>query len=290
MHVDNEYESRLIDRIAIREAAANLTPRQRRVMTSYYRQGDTYDEIGKRENVTKERVRQLLMKAERKMRERLAGPKIGNAGPMQKTENTPPVGFDRAAFLAHMRGLREWQAQRQQREFEQERATLARMLEEERESRGIVATLQQQAAKADALVAKYQKEYAPPVSYSVSGIHGTHWEQPPYEPPTLERLRWIAKDALNLFCNTRLVATCGLPWLGKLATRVQYPVQGGQVDRAVEALHHAIPANAQLSAFPFELPAGVKGANATNPWASLRASLSSDGLTLFLDVTWDEAI
>jgi hypothetical protein len=94
--------------------------------------------------------------------------------------------------------------------------------------------------------------------------------------------------ALRLFLLSRRPATAGVPWLGKWATRVQYPRDGGQIGEAVAQLARDIPQHARLSAFPLAIPEGVKGAVATNSWASVRVLASADDLMLVVDATWDE--
>jgi len=300
-----DYEQRLIDRIAIREAAATLTPRLRRVMAQYYHRGETLEEIGNRENVGKERIRQLLEKGERRMRVALAGPKITTVPPLQTTAQTFPPGFDKVAFLAHMRGLKDWEATRKLREFEQERRRLAEMLEEERRSRDYaakVAAIHEAKAKAGvppgkSLKLKHPVEYtippygSPPPTQNHWHDGGTAYPGTYYtHPPPLTHAEMVTKAdwALRLFLLSRRPTTAGLPWLGKWATRVQYPRDGGQIGEAVAQLARDIPPNALLSAFPLHIPDGIKGAVATNSWAAVRVLASADDLTLVVDTTWDE--
>jgi hypothetical protein len=297
-----DYERQVIDRIAIREAAATLTPRLRRVMAQYYHRGETLEEIGQRENVGRERIRQLLEKGERRMRVALAGPKITKAAQLQTTATTPPPGFDKAAFLAHMRGLRDWEATRKLREFEAERRRLAEMLEEERRSRDYAEKLTDKAKAAHPvgkiqfkLPAQYtignQAYTAPPATSfhyhdGATAFPGTYYGHP---PPLTEAEMVVKADwALRLFLLSRRPATAGVPWLGKWATRVQYPRDGGQIGEAVAQLARDIPQHARLSAFPLAIPEGVKGAVATNSWASVRVLASADDLMLVVDATWDE--
>jgi len=296
-----DYERQLIDRIAIREAAATLTPRLRRVMAQYYHRGETLDEIGQRENVGKERVRQLLEKGESRIRARLEGPQIIKAAPLQTTAQAFPPGFDKAAFIAHMRGLKDWEATRKAREFEQERRRLAEMLEEERRRRGMADKLVEAYAKTKGLTPhiKLPVQYtvgsqtynAPaPTAYHFHDGATAFPGQKYHHPPPLTHAEMVTKAdwALRLFLLSRRPTAPGVPTLGKMATRVQYPRDGGQIGEAVAQLARDIPPTALLSAHPFELPEGVKGAIATNSWASLRVLASKDDLLLFVDATWDE--
>jgi hypothetical protein len=298
-----DYERQLIDRIAIREAAATLTPRLRRVIASYYHRGETLEEIGQRANVGRERIRQLLETAERRMRGKLADQKIGRSAPPLITANTPPIGFDKAAFLAHMRGLKDWESNRKAREFAQERARLAEMLEVERSRRAYDEKLKTHAGLTKGLTPhiKLPVQYtvgsqtynAPaPTAYHYHDGATAFPGQKYYHPPPLTHAEMVTKAdwALRLFLLSRRPTTAGVPWLGQMATRVQYPRDGGQIGEAVAQLARDIPPTALLSAHPFELPEGVKGAIATNSWASLRVLASKDDLLLFVDATWDEGL
>jgi hypothetical protein len=295
-----DYERQLIDRIAIREAVRDvLTQRQRRILSGYYHRGETLDDLAQREKVSRSRALQLVQNAERKLKTRFAGPKITQAAPLQTTAQTFPPGFDKAAFLAHMRGLKDWEFNRKAREFEQERRRLAEMLEEERRSRDYAEKLTAKAKAAHpvgkiTLPVQYKVVAAPPgiaptaYHYHDGGtaFQGTYYTHPP--PLTHAEMVTKADWALRLFLLSRRPTTAGVPWLGKWATRVQYPRDGGQIGEAVAQLARDIPPNALLSAFPLEIPEGVKGAIATNSWASLRVLASKDDLLLFVDATWDE--
>src|SRR4029077_2213015 len=94
------FEERLVDRIAAREAiAARLTSRQRHVLSRCYRYGETYREVGARDGVSATRINQIHDKAVRLLRRGFA------VAPKVAARDTLPLGFDKAAFLRHMRGL-----------------------------------------------------------------------------------------------------------------------------------------------------------------------------------------
>ena len=125
----NDTEDRLLARIDVRRALATvLTPRQREVVRRVSRLGQTYREAGLDLRISPERVRQLYFKAELLLRRRLRRPpaKLAPVG-------TPPPGFDRAAFLEHMRGVIARRKAEADAEFERDAAELARMVQREQQ-------------------------------------------------------------------------------------------------------------------------------------------------------------
>jgi DNA-binding CsgD family transcriptional regulator len=282
MSAYNEYEERLIDRIAIREVAARLTPRDRRVICRYYRCGDTYAEIGVREHISTERVWQIERRAIDRMRERVrrvAKPPM----PMPLQMAVPLDEFDRAAFLAHMQRLIEMRDRGQFAEFESERRGLAEMLANERRKRDESAQWTAKNKASPSLKIKL------PVQYTTGDQAPLTWgipSKPP--PPDGARLLAIAKLALDTFLADR-PPQIGLAVLGQKGSRVVYPHDGGQCEVAVQHLRAEVPPDVHLSALPFEVPTGIRGAVASNVHGALRAMLSPDGAMIFLDVSWDAA-
>jgi hypothetical protein len=55
----------------------------------------------------------------------------------------------------------------------------------------------------------------------------------------------------------------------------------------VNSIVRELPAQARLSAYPVPIEKGTLGAYATTPYASLRVTVTPDGLKLRFDVTWD---
>jgi hypothetical protein len=282
--IDYDFEERLVDRIAAREAiAARLSPRQKLVLR-HYLCDETLDEIGRCDEVartgqtgrpiSRERIRQILIQSTNRLRAAFAeAPKLASAKPLQTTRNTPPPGFDKAAFLRHMQGLiakREEEA-RKQRDFEEQLARNWR--KREREALDRIMRNEELDGLFDPPPPKPVYHYAlsPP--------------RPP--PPTADDLSRIAHRALEYLLLTRPQYFAGTPWLGKWCTSVVFPVEGGVTTVAVDKINAEIPSHARLSAFPVEIPKGTTGANATTPYASLRVTLTDGGLQIRFDVTWD---
>jgi DNA-binding CsgD family transcriptional regulator len=258
--IDYDFEARLVDRIAAKEAiAARLNPKQRRILLRYTRYGETYREISRREGLSVERVRQHHFRALDKLSAHLA--KADR--PQPTTRSTPPLGFDKAAFLRHMRGLITLRDTQERELFETERTRLERALEYEKE---IHAPKPKQPA--------YHFVY-----------NGQGYAPPPL--PTNDALSAMAHEALRYLLQARPQYFCGTPWLGKWATSVVFTRDGGSVSEAVNSIVRELPATAHLSAFPVAIEQGTLGANATTPYASLRVTVMPDGWNLRFDVTWD---
>ena len=312
--IDYGYEEWLVDRIAAREAiAARLTPRQRHVLSRCYRYGETYREVAARDGVSATRISQIHDRAMRLLRRGFADqPKIAAVSPQQTTRDTPPPGFDKAAFLRHMRLLIElreqhaiWERQeeieRREREerhrrqvelYELETARLRKQNEFARERAELVRLIAGETAKnapppphpGDTLKIKL------PVQYTVHPGHYVH-NSPSYVPPplpTLGVLNDIAQTALRYLLSARpFSAEDGTQTLGKWCTSVVFTRDGGEVSEAVNSIVRELPPHARLSAYPVPIDNGTLGAHATTPYASLRVTLTPDGLKLRFDVTWD---
>jgi DNA-binding CsgD family transcriptional regulator len=310
--IDYDFEARLVDRIAAREAiaAAGLTSKQRQVLRRYTRYGDTYREIASREGLSVERIRQHHRRSIDKLRAHLAKPDL----PRPTTRNTPPPGFDKAAFLRHIRLLIElreqralWEQQEQarrereeieraaeleKREFERERDELARLIAGEKTKKPTPLA----PTPFDSFTTgppSPSLKIKLPVQYTVHpGYEPTHtvYNSPSYAPPPLPTegfLGTLAGCALEYLLLARPQQFCGNPWLGKWATSVVFPRDGGSVSEGVNSIVRELPTHARLSAFPLPIEKGMLGANATTPYASLRITVTPDGLKLRIDVTWD---
>lgn len=101
--IDWNFEDRLVNRIALREAARRqLTSRQRCILRQHAL-GHTLKEIGEYEGISSARAHQIERRAIEKLQSARAGlvlPKM----PRQTIKHAPP-SFDKAAFLEHMRLL-----------------------------------------------------------------------------------------------------------------------------------------------------------------------------------------
>jgi hypothetical protein len=294
--IDYDFEERLVDRIALKEAiAARLTPRERRVLSRYTRYGETYREIGKHEGRSVERIRQIHQHSIRKLIYplRIEGRTERKPQPQQTTRNTPPPGFDKAAFLRHMRWLiakREeharYQCARDEEEArnwrKRERDALDRIMRNE-EKQGLFDPPPPPEPKPPPWTIKQALEY-------VNGPYHTVHNSPSYAPPPLPTqaaLRDMAELALEYLLQSHSSYFAGLPQLGKWCTSVVFTRDGGQVSEAVNSIVRALPAHARLSSYPVPIEDGTLGAHATTPYASLRVTVTPDGLKLRFDVTWD---
>lgn len=105
MIADLSFEDRLLDRLALNEAARRwLNPRRRRILRCRG-EGWTLREIAAREGVSVERIRQEELKSFVILRKPQAGLGTELWTPPKPAIITTPSGFDRAAFISHMRFL-----------------------------------------------------------------------------------------------------------------------------------------------------------------------------------------
>jgi hypothetical protein len=99
----NPVEDALIERIDARRAFATAlgkqSERNRSILIDRWRSGCTFREIGIRHGVSCERVRQICTRGFRDVDRALRQPALA------PTLARPPPGFDKAAFLDHMRGV-----------------------------------------------------------------------------------------------------------------------------------------------------------------------------------------
>jgi hypothetical protein len=130
--IDWDAEDRLVRRIAAREALAGITPRQRTALAAVYHDGCTLDEAGQRLGVTRERVRQLTFRGIERAQARLRRPMSPTLAPVLRAA---PEGFDRAAFLDHMRLLIRLRENKVKDLYRREQATLRSFLAREAERR-----------------------------------------------------------------------------------------------------------------------------------------------------------
>lgn len=142
MIADLTFEDRLINAIALREAARRwLNPRRRRILRQRG-EGWTLREIAQRECVSIERIRQEEVKACRILAKPQAGLTRQLWLPPKPFIMTRPPAFDKAAFLRHMRHLiarKVWLAQQaaaaaaleESREREREYGVLRRVVAEQ---------------------------------------------------------------------------------------------------------------------------------------------------------------
>jgi hypothetical protein len=231
------------------------------------------------------------MGAIRKLRRPLAfeGRDAPKSPASRTTANTPPPGFDRAAFLRHMQGLIAEREERacEQRARDEEEARNWR--KREREALDRIMRNEEQDGLFDPPPPPPSPKVRPQVQYTYASPPYVY-NVPSYAPPQLptqDGLCAMAHEALRYLLLARPQHFTGTPWLGKWATSVVFTRDGGSVSEAVNSIVRELPAQARLSAYPVPIEKGTLGANATTPYASLRVTVTPDGLKLRFDVTWD---
>lgn len=260
----NETEDRLLRRIDARRAIARLTPRQRDVLVGRVRYQQTYHRIADDLNISHVRVSQLYDRA------LIMARRVITAQPVRSPAKVPH-GFDRAAFIEHMRGCVARRDLARSRQFELDVAELARLVRREQEEKASPPL--PDAAVAE-LVEYYKQQSTAP------------WKPPEPQPPNLQT---VALQALRTFLSLRQPTRFGSQTLGTYCTNVTYPWRTGHVAEAVRELEAEIPKDAFLSVCVFAVLPGYTGAQASNGYISMRAMMESNGEMVRLDVTWDRA-
>ena len=278
----SDYETWLIDRIAIRQAAARLAPRERRVLTRYYGHNETLWEVGQHEGVSKERVRQICLTAECKLRGVFA------AEPLRPTaRRTPPLGFDTKAFLRHMQGLIVLREAQKRAAFERERDELDRLLAEEEPKPSLPPPP----------LPKVIVKPAPKPHYSYLvpwKPEPQHYAFPSFEPwfdlsnaLTPEYLRQIALYALDYFVKARGPTEYGSPHIGKMFTLIDVERTADGVSTAMQHMRKDIPPYARLSAWRRPIPDGLLGVTVASAFVAMRIMAAEDERKVSFEITWD---
>jgi len=266
----NDYETHLVDRISVRELAAALTPRERRILCRYFRHDETLREAGQREGISPARTAQIIERSIQRMRTAAASVPLRVDPPLRARALPPPIGFDKAAFLRHMRGLVERRDAQESRALTAEREFLDRLLHDE------------------AILASTPQPKPPPVYvHPLPKQHVKPWFDLS-RTPSLGDLRCIAQYALGYFVAACRPSRAGLQAIGKMTTRVVCRRTADMVAAALQAVKREIPATAQLSACLLDVPEELLAVVLGCPFVALRLALVDDGKKVSIEVTWDE--
>ena len=283
--IDWDFESRLIDRIAVREAAARLAPRERRIVARYFGHGETGKEIGDREGICGARVHQIVDRSLRKLRDRFRERPEAKAKPQQTTRATPPPGFDRAAFLRHMQGLIERREARARELFARERSILDALMRAE-EAYGLFDP------PAPPTLAPPPPTFRPPnhPGYTVAwpGEHRQQNVEPWFDlskPLTLPHLRCIAQYTLGYLVAARRLPPTGTAHIGEMTTRAECLRDADAIATAMMQI--AIPKSARYSACLLDVPDGIIAVALGSPHVALRLASADEGKRVSIEVTWD---
>jgi hypothetical protein len=253
-------------------------------LRAYYRDGLTFREIGAVEfGITGARVQQIHARAIRLLRaslQREASPPEPPRKPLRRSWY-----FDKAAFLDHMRGLIAKRDVEHLARIEASRDELHRLMQRERmelPSEAFKQAVQAIHATIPVPIPHHYDASQPPPKPSV-------YDQPvAYHFPKLNELslRRVADLALAQYMTYRMPVRLGILELGLHCTSCTFPHHGHSVVTAMRQLIDAIPADALISAAPFEVPQGYVGLIVGNEFVSIRALLGNNGADVRLDVTW----
>lgn len=274
MLIDWDFEARLIDRIAVKEAAVRLEPRERRIISRYFRHGETGKEIGDREGICGARVNQIVNRSLRKLQARFTERPEAKAKPQQTTRATPPPGFDKAAFLRHMQGL-----------IERREAWARALFARERSSLDAIMRWEEEAGLFDP-PAPPKPKVAPPPSPPPPRQPVEPWFDLS-KPFTLPHLRCIAHYTLGYFVAARRPIQAGSSSIGKMTTRVVCPRDADAIATGMMQVKAGIPATAHLSACLLDVPEGLFAVALGCPFVALRVASLECGKRVSIEVTWD---
>lgn len=275
--IDYDFEERLHRRIDARQAIAGLSQRERGVLAALYRHSDKQEVVAFEQGVSRGTIGQIRDKAIRRLRYRLQPPR--RPTPLAP-KPAPQHGFDKAAFLAHMRelhALREWEraekaawaanapARAWECELRELRCQIAREAERQQAARqreaDEAARQERERQRALALEAVRRERVSP------------------------ERLQSLANEALGHLLLWRQPMTDGLPTVGESYSNVTFASATGQISTAVEKLMTQIPYEARLSAREWR-SLDPLCAFASNRFAAVRVIALNDGSCYRIDVTW----
>lgn len=297
--IDWGYEQRLIDRIAARELLAGLNYRRRRILCASYLRQDTLREIAQAEGLSAGRVGQLVnttmarLQADARRVQPLPAPVARALPPRRRAPPSAPLGFDRAAFLHHMRGLIERRDNAERLAFARERAELDGILRDEE----IQVAAQAKAPPTSPWpplpkLSKPQWKQEPPwlhVPFTFGS--GPQRVEPWFDlarPLTLDGLREIARYTLNY-----LVAACRPPdlWqmqLGKHAACIVCARDADAIAGAMKRFADGLPLFAKLSARAVPVPEGWFGVTVARDYCVALRVCAVVGEQVEIMVTWDE--
>lgn len=284
----SDYESRLIDRIAAKELLARLQPRERRAVCRYYLHDETLKEVGAHiGGVTPERVRQIVLKAERKLRHAAKPPE--------------PEAVAREAFISHMRDLAWSRKEVEARLFAHERAEIDRMVDNEQPTNEAAWESAHDSYKALKAAAPPKPLWPPKEPLFAV------WKPPPKVPPQFQQWpgnvepwfdrsrvptasdMWqIANYAVLYFVSVhRWHGKCrtGLHTLGQLLLTIESPRDADAIATNVSILVRNLQSNVHLSACP--LPANGDATTVAGGVA-MRVSLIEAGQSVLIEMTYDE--
>jgi hypothetical protein len=294
----NDYEERLVERIDARRLIRDrLTPRQRRILTRYYRYDETLQHAAQKEGISTARAGQLVAKA----LERLRAPAPA------RSPQAPLPGFDTVAFLGHMRGLiakREEEAREQQARDEAkarywrktERYALDAIMRNE-EAAGLFDPPPPQKAK-------QQPPLPPPGSATIWPPPPPFVPRPPETPrvepwfdpthtPTLEDLRHIAHYTLGYFEAVRRGHSGqrnlpdGLSDCGERVSRIECLRDADTLCTALNKESVQMPPMARLSRGIHGIPDGVFGVEIASRCMAVRVMSMPDRQYVVVMFRWD---
>ena len=273
--IDWDYEDRLIERISVRNLAVDhLTPRQRRIVSRYYRHDETLREIGKREGIGPARVGQIANRSIVLLQEAAKRPAVSRT-----TRRSPPPGFDKKAFLWHMQHLIVLREREALEAFARERAALDRLLRTE---------------APEPKPSPPQSKLPPavkPLSVFLSEPPGVTPVEPWFNPkllPTQQGMHEIADYALGYFVAIRR-PPIGQLQVGTKWTRIRCARDADAIAEGMQRLNKWLAPFVKLSASPMSVEQGELSVSIASLRVAMQVTCVDEGKSVAFDISWDDA-
>lgn len=284
--IAGDYEQRLVDRIAARTLIrSRLDPRQQRLLCQRVRHDATLKELGGAEGLSTERVRQIIAKALRTLQSGARRLPVGRAPPPLPPA-AAPVGFDRAAFLRHMRDLIVRREIAEQEVFARERAELDGLLRREEQEPKPKPKPKQPIWPAS--VATPQPVFPSWVFLPPQSKSGPLQSVEPWfdrsQPLTNAHAQQIAIYALAYLVAARRPFQSGLRHVGSAVRRIVCARTADAIAAALKGFSDALT-SARLSAVPIDEP----GVAVACVYAALRLASVDEGQSVMITISWDQA-
>lgn len=281
--IAGDYEQDLVDRIAARTLIrSRLDLRQQRLLCQRFRHDATLKELGGAEGLSTERVRQIIAKALRTLQSGARRLPVGRAPPPLPPA-AAPVGFDRVAFLHHMRDLIVRREIAEQEVFARERAELDGLLRrEEQEPKPKPKPPIWPASVATPQPVFPSWVFLPP--QSKPGPQSIERWFDLSQPLTNEHARQIASYALTYLIAAQRPSQSGLRHVGSAVRRIVCARTADAIAAALKGFSDALT-SARLSAVPIDEP----GVAVACVYAALRLASVDEGQSVMITISWDQA-
>ena len=278
-----DWEDRLHERLDARKLIRELPPRERRIFCARLIEGRFGEELAAEEGCSAARIAQITYRALRRLQQRSVSRET--LKPEADTpRQTAPNGFDRAAFLAHMRGLIARREHEKQRIFERERMSLDAMLGDDDDITPS-ADLPYEPTPLPPLIKLWQPPN--PLKFHHVPASDQQPQEPWYDPakvPTPAGMMEIARYALDYLRAILGILPVATTEPGPRLAHVICDRHPDAIAHAMQALRQHLPSGIRFSQVPPVIPDGLLGAAVDSQWLSLTVISLYEGRNLSIEV------